>query len=121
MSIKELRFHTGLSQSKFAAMFGIPVSTLKDWEQERRTPPSYVVNMIKKILELQGILPDDNDIDSCESRRRSVERVLAILYTATNGPDETFMKVSDFLPELWSIHPFREGNTRTSLPFYGIL
>lgn len=95
MSIKELRFHTGLSQSKFAAMFDIPVSTLKDWEQERRTPPAYVVNMIKKILKLQGILLDDNDIDSCEIRRRSVERVLAILYTATNGPDETFMNVLD--------------------------
>ena len=51
MSIKELRSQTGLSQSKFAAMFDIPVSTLKDWEQERRTPPAYVVNMIKKILE----------------------------------------------------------------------
>ena len=53
------------------------------------------MSMIKTILELQGILIDDNDIDSCESRRRSVERVLAILYTATNGPDETFMNVLD--------------------------
>ena len=53
------------------------------------------MSMIKTILELQGILIDDNDIDSCESRRRSVERVLAILSTATNGPDETFMKVLD--------------------------
>lgn len=93
MSIKELRSQTGSSQSKFAAMFDIPVSTLKDWEQERHIPPAYVTNMIKTILELQGILLDDNYIDSFESRRRSVERVLAILFTATNGPDETFMKV----------------------------
>ncbi len=64
MNIKELRFQTGLSQSKFAAMFDIPVSTLRNWEQERRTPPTYVVNMIKKILELQGILIDDNYINS---------------------------------------------------------
>ena len=95
MNIKELRSQMGLSQSKFAAMFDIPVSTLKNWEQERRTPPAYVVSMIKTVLELQGILIDDNDIDSCESRRRSVERVLAILFAATNGPDETFMKVLD--------------------------
>ena len=95
MSIKELRFQTGLSQSKFAAMFDIPTSTLRDWEQERRTPPAYVVNMIKTILELQGIIIDDNYIAACESRRKSVERVMAILLTATNGPDEKFMEVLD--------------------------
>ncbi len=93
MNIKEIRIQTGLSQSKFASMFDIPVSTLKDWEQGRRTPPSYVVKMIKTILELQGIIIDDNYIIACENRRRSVERVIAILLTATNGPDEIFMEV----------------------------
>lgn len=56
MSIKEMRLHTGLSQSKFADMFDIPVSTLKDWEQGRRKPPPYVVNMIGIILEYRGIM-----------------------------------------------------------------
>lgn len=93
MSIKEIRFQTGLSQSKFANMFDIPVATLKDWEQGRRTPPSYVVNMIKKILQFQGMTIDENYVESCETRRQSVERVLAILLTATNGPDEVFMGV----------------------------
>ncbi|MDY3795144.1 MAG: helix-turn-helix domain-containing protein [Agathobacter sp.] len=32
MEVRELRLQTGLSQSKFAKMFDIPVSTLKDWE-----------------------------------------------------------------------------------------
>ena len=84
MKIKELRCQTGLSQSKFADMFGIPVSTLKDWEQGRRTPPIYVTNMIRTILEY---------VAACERRRKSVERVMAILLTATNGPDESFMRV----------------------------
>ena len=95
MSIKELRFQTGLSQSKFAVMFDIPVSTLKDWEQGRRKPPVYVVNMIKTILELRGIIVDESYITACEDRRKSVERVMAILLTATNGPDEKFMGVLD--------------------------
>ncbi len=47
MSIKEPRFQTGLSQSKFVHMFDIPISTLKDWEQERRNPPAYFVNIVK--------------------------------------------------------------------------
>lgn len=34
MSIKELHLQTGLSQSKFANMFDVPVATLKDWEQD---------------------------------------------------------------------------------------
>lgn len=93
MSIKEMRTQTGLSQSKFAAIFNIPVSTLKDWEQGRRKPPAYVASMIKTILELRGMIIDDNYIVSCENRRKSVERVMAILLTATNGPDEVFMGV----------------------------
>jgi len=54
MSIKEMRISTGLSQSKFADMFDVPVATLKDWEIGRRTPPSYVVNMIQTILQYNG-------------------------------------------------------------------
>lgn len=95
MDIKKMRLQTGLSQSKFAAMFEIPVATLKDWEQGRRTPPSYVVNMIQMILQYKGLLVDTEYIDGCEKRRESVERVLAILFTATNGPDERFMGVLD--------------------------
>lgn len=53
MTVKELRAQTGLSQSQFAARFQIPVRTLQDWEQGHREPPSYVVAMIKRILELE--------------------------------------------------------------------
>ena len=49
-SVKELRKETGMSQSAFAAYLGIPVRTLQDWEQERRTPPEYVVEMMERIL-----------------------------------------------------------------------
>ena len=93
MSIKELRLQTGLSQSKFANMFEIPVATLKDWEQERRNPPSYVIGMIKTILEYKGILVDEAYVEACERRRKSVEKALAIVLTATNGTDEKFMDV----------------------------
>ena len=91
VSIRELRECTGLSQNKFAAMFGIPAATVKDWEYGRRNPPSYVVDMIKTILEYKGIIVDGNYVDECEKRRKSVERALAIVLTATKGPDEEFM------------------------------
>lgn len=50
MEIKKLRKSTGMSQSKFSSYFGIPTRTLQDWEQEKRHPPSYVLNMMKRIL-----------------------------------------------------------------------
>ena len=53
MTVKELRAKTGLSQSKFAAQFGIPVRTLQDWERGRFNPPPYVVTMMERILELE--------------------------------------------------------------------
>ena len=54
MEIKELRKITGLSQAKFAKHVDIPVSTLQDWEHKRRIPPTYIVLMMKKILESEG-------------------------------------------------------------------
>jgi putative transcriptional regulator len=36
--VREIRKKVGLSQSRFAALLGVSVRTLQDWEQERRTP-----------------------------------------------------------------------------------
>jgi putative transcriptional regulator len=36
--VAALRAHFGLSQSKFAALLGISIDTLQNWEQRRRRP-----------------------------------------------------------------------------------
>ena len=51
--IKELRKKTGLSQSKFAAKFEIPVRTLQQWEQGISAPPEYLVGMMAYIMLLE--------------------------------------------------------------------
>ncbi|MBE5900443.1 MAG: helix-turn-helix domain-containing protein [Lachnospiraceae bacterium] len=51
--IKELRKSMGLSQSKFAEKFDIPVRTLQQWEQGRSEPPVYVIKMISYIMLLE--------------------------------------------------------------------
>jgi len=38
LSIKELRGRTKLSQPDFAALLGVELSTLRNWEQGRRVP-----------------------------------------------------------------------------------
>ena len=59
MRIKELRKQTGLSQTKFGELFGIPLRTIQGWENEQRTPPEYVVKMIEELLYSRGILQKD--------------------------------------------------------------
>lgn len=48
--IKELRESTGMSQKKFAEMYGIPASTLRKWEQGDASPSSYVINLLARAL-----------------------------------------------------------------------
>ena len=45
-SIRELRDFTGLSQSAFAKRYGIPLSTLRKWEQGESSPASYFVELL---------------------------------------------------------------------------
>ena len=48
--IKEVRKNIGLSQQKFAELFGISVSTLRNWEQGRRKP-SGSANVLLRVLQ----------------------------------------------------------------------
>ena len=52
--MKEFRLSTGLSQSKFAEYFGLPIRTLQEWEQGRRNPPSYLLELLKRIWKLES-------------------------------------------------------------------
>ena len=56
MTIKEMREVTGLSQSKFANAIGVPVRTLQYWEQDKRTPPPYVVALIEYKLRNEKLI-----------------------------------------------------------------
>lgn len=53
MGVKELRKQTGLHQGAFAAYFGVPVRSVQQWEQGRRVPPAYVVEMMERIWKLE--------------------------------------------------------------------
>ncbi|MFL6261077.1 MAG: helix-turn-helix domain-containing protein [Thermoanaerobaculia bacterium] len=46
-SIVEARLLSGLSQASFAALLGVSVRTLQDWEQGRREPSGAAKTLIK--------------------------------------------------------------------------
>lgn len=48
--IRELRESTSMTQKAFAEMYGIPLSTLRKWEQGEASPAPYVVNLLARTL-----------------------------------------------------------------------
>lgn len=48
--IRELRDSTGMSQAEFAKTYGIPISTLRKWEQGDSAPAPYVVRLLARAI-----------------------------------------------------------------------
>jgi len=47
-NIKSIREKTGMSRRAFHETFGIPERTIQSWEDGVRTPPAYIIKMLKK-------------------------------------------------------------------------
>lgn len=47
MSIRELRTRLGITQTEFAARYGIPFRTVQNWESEIRKPPEYILKLLE--------------------------------------------------------------------------
>ena len=47
--VTRLRWKLGLSQSEFAERYGIPIGTLRDWEQHRHEPDQTALSYLKVI------------------------------------------------------------------------
>jgi putative transcriptional regulator len=49
---RKARLATGLSQPAFAAKYGVPVASLRDWEQGRRKPDAATRNYLRVIASM---------------------------------------------------------------------
>ena len=56
MNMKEIRQQTGLNRAQFASYLGIPYRTIQDWEQGKREPARYILDLILYKLENEGML-----------------------------------------------------------------
>ncbi|WP_026495573.1 MULTISPECIES: helix-turn-helix domain-containing protein [unclassified Butyrivibrio] len=102
VTIKELRENTGLTQKAFAAKFGIPVSTLRKWEQGESRPAPYIMNMISMLLPMP-------------------EKYSEIIQTASGDRyfyDKSANSISDSLGNTIQIGVSLEGVKRENLRLY---
>lgn len=56
LEVKEIRSLTGLSQTKFAKEYNIPLSTLKRWEQGVSKAPNYYLWCLNELVKYNGVL-----------------------------------------------------------------
>lgn len=63
MKIKEIRQLTNMTQQKFCEKYGIPLVTLRKWEQGHRSPPDYLVELlefkVREDLKMDNIAPEE--------------------------------------------------------------
>jgi DNA-binding transcriptional regulator YiaG len=45
-SLKTVRENLGLTQLELSSLMGIPVNTIRNWEQETRTPSEWALNLL---------------------------------------------------------------------------
>ena len=57
--IKEARLKAGLTQQEMSELLGIPKRTIEEWEAGRRTPPAWAEKLVKKELERQNELTEN--------------------------------------------------------------
>ena len=72
MDVKEIRRQTMLSQDAFAEELGIPVGTIRNWEQGRSKAPDYVKKLIEEVLRSRGYVIAQKRPDTVEDIRRIV-------------------------------------------------
>lgn len=100
--VKDIRRSTGLTQKAFAEMFGIPINTLRKWEQHEAAPPTYLVRLIAKSLP-----SPENALEKIEDSKGHVYYY-----------DSTKMLVMDSSGNAIPIHEDLEGVKRNNLGLY---
>ena len=61
MNVKEIRELLGLSQQKFGDYFGVPLRTIQRWEYGKSIPPKYTIDMMFRILQLEGKIDEQGN------------------------------------------------------------
>lgn len=55
--VKNLRASLKMSRARFSEKYGIPARTIDDWENERRVPANYLVDLLARRVASENIIP----------------------------------------------------------------
>lgn len=61
MDIKELIEKSGMSQTKFAQYFGIPLRTVQRWKLGQGKCPDWTTDLIEFRLKAEGVIKNESD------------------------------------------------------------
>ena len=85
---------------------------LYDWAGQQRK-----INIYKEEAVLGGLSIDYSDVFDIEKKKKKVLAEMRHKEWQNMSIHEKAVQFSDSLAKLWKIHPFREGNTRTTVTF----
>lgn len=50
MTANEIRNLSGMNRRRFCAAYGIPYTTMCDWEAGRATPAPYIMDLLERVV-----------------------------------------------------------------------
>lgn len=91
-------------------------SDLYEWAGDFRT-----INIVKPEIVLNGLSVEYSNYKDISKQMRVLESKLFLKLTDTKSINDLKKITIEFMIQLWKIHPFREGNTRTILTFFNLI
>jgi len=86
-----------------------------EWAGEFRTIPMYKQELVIPGMSLEYSMPENIE----EELTKRLEEINSFDWK-NKGIDEITKNFTKYLAQIWRVHPFRDGNTRTTLTFANI-
>ena len=78
--LKAIRENLGLTQLEVSKLMGIPINTLRNWEQETRRPSEWALNllidkMLRESIERQAVIDESTGILSFLTIKKTISKI----------------------------------------------
>ena len=97
MTIKEVRLKTGMSITQFSAAFNYPFEVQRDWENERKRVPQYIVDLIYEVCVYRNYIIEDPEAQTQKPEQKpepvfnaSSKTITKLLYRISQNTDNEF-------------------------------